>query len=113
MGAYSALFDGFLNEFKQQITIIPRERGNPDLKGRAVWVEGEPFQELAIVQPISEPIEAGERTQSISEGLNIYIKRDANIRAQDLIEIAGRRYGILTLHKTDLQIEIAVKEAKT
>ena len=111
MAQYNGIFPAVLGSFKQQISIIPREPGPPDSKGRATWTEGAPISEAEIVQPISGTIERGERSEVITEGLNIFLSLSAPIRAQDLIEYKGRRYGIITLHKTDLQQELTVKEA--
>ena len=112
MAQYNQIFPAILDGFKKTITITPREPGPPDSKGRATWVNGEPIEAGAIVQPISGAIEVGERSQTITEGLNIFISLNTPIKAQDLIEYEGRTYGIITLHITDLQKELVVKEAR-
>ena len=113
MVQYKDIFGGILDDFKREITIIPRTRGAGDDKGRATWDEGEPFTVSAIVQRVPTPINAGERstTTGADVPLNIFLSVDTPLSQYDLIEVDGVRYAITTLHKTTLQVELTVKRA--
>lgn len=110
MQPYRDIFKGILGDFKEEVQIIPRTRGDPDAKGRARWVEGEPITVQAVILPIQTPEDNAERSYKSGEPLALYVARDTPINPHDIVVYDGKRWAITTLHKTHLQVEAQIKE---
>ena len=109
---YSDFFNHILEDFKEDIEIHHKKISGTDEYGRPIYIN----DGIDIVKGIFEEGEINYNHENLKlddvKNPKVYLPLNTQINRDDKLFIRGKQYAIVSIYKTNLQIEITLIEVK-